>query len=96
MTGYTFLENVCPAVDCPGWNSRRPGPGWCRLSNGESGQTGYFLWVMQQFKVVGCCPGVQAFTVRCFVVTPVDMLAVEVTNIQTGVWERRDGRWCES
>jgi len=24
------------------------------------------------------------------------MLAVEVTNIQTGVWERRDGRWCES
>jgi len=31
-----------------------------------------------------------------FFVTPVDMLAVEVTNIQTGVWERRDGRWCES
>ena len=29
-------------------------------------------------------------------VTPVDMLAVEVTNIQTVVWERRDGRWCES
>jgi len=24
------------------------------------------------------------------------MLAVEVANIQTGVWERRDGRWCES
>ena len=33
---------------------------------------------------------------RCFVVTPVDMLAVEVTNVQTGVWERRYGRWCES
>jgi len=30
------------------------------------------------------------------VVTPVDMLAVEVANVQTGVWERRDGRWCES
>jgi len=29
-------------------------------------------------------------------VTPVDMLDVEVVNIQTGVWERRDGRWCES
>jgi len=24
------------------------------------------------------------------------MLAVEVINIQTGVWELRDGRWCES
>jgi len=24
------------------------------------------------------------------------MLAVEVANVQTGVWERRDGRWCES
>ena len=30
------------------------------------------------------------------VVTPVDMLAVEVANIQTGVWERRDGCWGES
>ena len=30
------------------------------------------------------------------VVTPVDMLAAEVANIQTGVWERRDGRWGES
>ena len=47
--------------------------------------------------VVECYPGVQALTVRrCFVVTPVDMLAVEVTNMQTGVWERRDGRWSES
>jgi len=60
-------------------------------------EAGCFLWVIQQSKVVGCCPGVQALTVRrCFVVTPVDMLAVEVTNIQTGVWERWDGRWCES
>jgi len=57
------------------------------------GETGCFLWVIQQSKVVGCCPGVQALTVgRCFVVTTVDMLAVEVTNMQTGVWERRDGR----
>jgi len=63
-------------------------------------ETGCFLWVMQQSKVVGCCPGVQALTVRrCFAVTPVDMQAVEVTNMQTGVWEhweRRDGCWCES
>jgi len=40
-------------------------------------------------------PGVQTLTVRkCLVVTPVDMFVVEVANIQTGVWERRDGRWC--
>ena len=32
----------------------------------------------------------------CFVETPVDMLAVEFANIQTGVWEHRDGRMCES
>jgi len=24
------------------------------------------------------------------------MLALEVTNMQTGVWKRQDGRWCES
>jgi len=30
------------------------------------------------------------------VVTPVDVLAIEVANVQTGVWERRDGRWSES
>jgi len=48
-------------------------------------------------KVVGCCPGVQALAVRgCCVGTPVDMLAIEVANVQTGVWERRDGRMSES
>ena len=42
---------------------------------------------MQQSKVVGCCPGLQALTVRrCSVVTPVDMLAVEVANIRLGFW----------
>ena len=47
--------------------------------------------------VVGCCPGVQALTVsRCFVVTPVDVLAVEVTSVQTGVCERRYVRLCGS
>jgi len=60
-------------------------------------ETGCFLWVVQQSKVVGCCPGVQALTVRgCCVVTPVDVLAVEVASVQAGVWERRDGRWSES
>ena len=60
-------------------------------------EAGCFLWIAQQSKVVGCCPGVQALIVRrCCVVTPVDMLAVEVANVETGVWERRYGRWCES
>ena len=55
------------------------------------------FWVVQQSKVVGCCPGVQSLAVRgCCVVTPVDMLAIEVTNVQTGVWERRDWRRSES
>jgi len=50
-------------------------------------ETYCFLWVVQQSKVDGCCPGVQALTVRrCFVATPVDMFVVEVTNVQTGVW----------
>jgi len=52
----------------------------------ERSETDYFLWVIQQSKVIGCCPGFQALTVRrCFVVTTVDMLAVEATNMKTGV-----------
>jgi len=57
----------------------------------------YFLWVLQQRKVVGCCPGDRVLTVRrCFAVSPVDMLAVEVASIQTGnvgtaVGVRHDG-----
>jgi len=36
-------------------------------------------------KVVGCCPGGRFLTVkRCCAVAPVDMLAVEVANLQTG------------
>ena len=31
----TFLEHVCHVLGCPGRNSRRPGPGWCRRSTGE-------------------------------------------------------------
>jgi len=34
-------------------------------------ETGCFLWVVQQSKVVECYPEVQALTVRCFVITPV-------------------------
>ena len=45
------------------------------------GETGYSFWVVQQTKIVGCFPGVQALTVRCCPVSPVNMLAVEVANI---------------
>ena len=31
----SFLEHVCPAVDCPGRNSRRLDPGWCQRSIDE-------------------------------------------------------------
>ena len=97
MTAGTFLGHVCPAVGCPGRNSQRPRLGWCRDVPTAREEAGCFLWVVQQSKVVGCHPGVQAFTVRgCCVVTPVDVLAIKVANIQTGVWERRDGCWNES
>ena len=78
---------------------------WPKLTKARSGLMPTFHWwekklavsfgLIEQSKVVGCCPGVQALAVRrCFVVTQVDMFAVEVTNIQIGVWECRDGRWC--
>jgi len=45
-------------------------------------ETGCFLGVVQQSKVVGCRPGVQALTVQgCYVVTPVDILAIVVANV---------------
>jgi len=60
-------------------------------------ETGCFLWVVQQSKIVGCCPGVQALTVwGCCIVTPVDVQAIEAANVQAGVWERRNGGWSES
>jgi len=56
------------------------------------GETGYTPWIVQQLEVVGCCPRVQALTVRrCCPATP-----VEIANVQNGVWERRDSRGCES
>jgi len=77
---------------------------WPKLAKARSGLVPTFQRREKKLAVsfglynkFGCCPGVQALTIRgCFFITPVDMLAVEITNIQTGVWERRDGRWCES
>jgi len=44
-------------------------------------ETGYSIWVVQQPKVVGCCPGVQGLTVSNWLaVSPVDMLALDVAN----------------
>jgi len=49
------------------------------------GETSYYLWVLQQRKVVGWCPGGRFLIVRkCSTAAPVDMLAVEVASIQTG------------
>jgi len=96
VTAGTFLGHVCPAVGCPGQNSWRPGLGWCRRSMGEKRS---WLFPLGYTTVQGCwmLPRSQALPVRrCFVVTPVDMLAVEVTNIQTVVWKRWDDRWYES
>jgi len=47
-------------------------------------ETGCSLWVVQQLKVVGCCPGDLALTVRSCAIIPADVLAVEVASIQTG------------
>ena len=45
-----------------------------------------FLCVVQQPKVVGCSPGVKALTIRCYTMTPVYVLAVEVASIQSRVF----------
>jgi len=96
VTVGTFLGHVCPAVGCSGRGSQRSGLVGADVATARE-KTGCFLWVVQQSKVVGCCPGVQALTVQaCCVVTPVDVPAVEVANIQAGVWKRRDGLSSES
>ena len=95
---YEVETSFCELITMEKKNSWRPGLGWCRRSNDEKRSWLFPLgWTVQQSKVVGCCPEIQALAVRgCCVVTPVDMLAVEVANVQIRVWERRDGRWSES
>jgi len=75
VTSGTFLEHVYPAV---GLAKTCEGEIWvCADVSSMRKKAGCFLWVVQQSKVVGCCPGVQALTARrCFVITSVDMLAV--------------------
>jgi len=90
VTARTFLKHVCPAVGCPDQHLQ----GQVRVGAdvpSVRGETDCSLWVIRQPEVVGCCPGVQALTITgCFAVTPVDMLAIGVTNIQAEVWERRN------
>jgi len=47
----------------------------------EKNMAKYFIWVVQQIKVVGCCSGVQALPIRRYAATPVDVLAGEVTGV---------------
>jgi len=74
---------------------------WPRLAKARSGLVSTFqrrekklavsFGLYNSPKLLDVCPGVQALTVQgCCVVTPVDMLAIEVANVQAGVWERRD------
>ena len=51
VTSRTFLEHVCPAVGCPGRNSRRPGLGWCRRYIGERKS---WLFPLDYTTVQGC------------------------------------------
>ena len=94
VTEGAFLEHVCQAVICHGRHSRRPGQGWCRRSIGRRSWPLPLGYSAAQTR--GFCPGVQALTVRrcCTMMTPADVLAVEVASIQTGVWKRWDGRRC--
>ena len=86
VTAGTFLEHVCSAVGCLDRS-----PGWCRRFVGER-RSWLFLWVIQQSKVVGCCLGVQALTVRRCFCNP----NWHVGSLSHQHTERRDGRWCES
>jgi len=68
VTAGTFLEHVCSAVGCQGRQSGRQIRVCADVPPGR-GETNCYLWVIKQPKVVVCCPGAQAFTVRrCFAV----------------------------
>ena len=65
----TFLEHVCPAVGCPGRNSRRPGLGWWRRSIGERRS-----WLFPLYYTTDqgwwMLPGVQAHRQEMFCCNP--------------------------
>jgi len=97
VTSGTFLGHVCPGS----WLF------WPKLAKARSGLVPTFqrrekkvvvsFGLYNSPRLLDVAPGVQALTVRgCCIVTPVDVLAVEVANVQTGMLKRRDGRWSES
>jgi len=47
VTARAFQEHVCPAVGCPGRNSRKPGPVGADLPSVRE-EAGCFFWVIQQ------------------------------------------------
>jgi len=58
VTAEMFLEHVCHA------DTRKGQVQVCADTPSVRGETAYFIWVIQQNKTVGFCPGVQDPTVR--------------------------------
>jgi len=78
---------------------------WPKIAKARSGLVPTFQW--REKKLAVCFESynsprlldvaqVSRLSPSADVVTPIDMLATEVANIQTGVWERRNGRWSGS
>ena len=97
MTTGTFLAHVYQAVVCPDRHSQEPGAGWCRRSIGERRN---WLFPLGRTAARGCwmLPRSPGSDRQMFCCNPssVDMLAVEVANIESGMWKRQDGHKCES
>ena len=48
----------------------------------------FILGIVEKGKIIGACPGQKAVSIRAVgVITPIDMGAVEIIRIQTGVDE---------
>jgi len=96
VTAGTFLGHVCPRKvrQSAVLVETREGQVWVGADVPTAReQTGCFLWVCTT--VLGCWM-LPRLSLSGDVVTPVDMLAIEVANVETAVWERRDGRRSES
>ena len=51
-------------------------------------QAGGIFWVMEWDKMVGTCPAKQAFPIcTVAIIIPINILAIKVANIATGMWE---------
>ena len=97
MPTGTFLAHVYQAVVCPDRDSQEPGAGWCRRSIGERRN---WLFPLGRTAARGCwmLPRSPGSDRQMFCCNPssVDMLAVEVANIESGMWKRQDGHRPES